>query len=60
MKILCSTVLILFGASVLFAGTPTLDGIFDGTEIWGAAVSTADGVAGWNGANAKRRTVYHF
>ncbi len=37
-----------------FAGTPTIDGSFDGTGTWGDAVATADGTAGWSSANAKK------
>jgi hypothetical protein len=39
---------------LLFAGTPTMDGTFDGEGVWGSPVHTADGTAGWAGANAKK------
>ena len=37
--------------SIAFAGTPTIDGAFDGEAVWGTPVATADGVAGWQGVN---------
>ncbi len=40
--------------AVGFAGTPTIDGNFDGTGVWGEAVGTGDGNAGWSEANAKK------
>ena len=36
-----------------FGGTPTIDGAFDGTAVWGAPIATGDGTPGWAGANAK-------
>ncbi|MBI2427677.1 MAG: hypothetical protein HYV29_02580 [Ignavibacteriales bacterium] len=37
---------------LIFAGTPTIDGTFDGTGVWGSAIATADGTPGWNSASA--------
>ena len=45
---------LLFAVTFSFAGTPTMDGVFDGTGVWGAARSVSDLTPGWNGANAKR------
>lgn len=46
---------ILFSlSSLVLAGTPTIDGSFDGIGVWGPPVATADGNAGWNSANAKK------
>ena len=45
---------LLFALTFSFAGTPTMDGVFDGTGVWGAARSVSDLTPGWNGANAKR------
>lgn len=36
------------------AGAPVIDGVFDGTGVWGSAVATADGLEGWSAANAKK------
>ncbi|MCD6376005.1 MAG: T9SS type A sorting domain-containing protein [Caldisericaceae bacterium] len=36
------------------AGTPVMDGIFDGESVWGAPKHIADGVPGWADANAKK------
>ena len=44
----------LYLVAVSFAGTPILDGSFDGTGVWGTPVGTADGIAGWSDANAKK------
>ncbi len=38
----------------VFAGTPVMDGLFDGEDVWGSPAYIADGVAGWAGANAKK------
>ncbi len=35
----------------LYAGTPVIDGVFDGEAVWGTPVAVADGVAGWQGVN---------
>jgi len=53
MKKICILVALVFVVSVLYAGTPNIDGNFDGTGTWGSAVATADGNAGWASANAK-------
>ena len=36
------------------AGAPVIDGVFDGTTVWGSAIATADGNDGWSAANAKK------
>lgn len=41
-------------SSTLWAGTPVIDGTFDGTGIWGEAIASGDGVAGWDETNAKK------
>ncbi len=41
-------------ASSLFAGTPDIDGVFDGEAVWGSAVAVADGSAGWSSVNVDR------
>ncbi len=45
--------LLLFAAAFSFAGTPTMDGTFDGVGVWGSPVATADVDAGWAGAQAR-------
>jgi hypothetical protein len=51
---------LLFAVTFSFAGTPTMDGVFDGTGVWGAAVSSSDLTANstlgkdFSVANAKR------
>ncbi len=40
----------------VFAGTPTIDGIYNASEGWGTAVATGNGTVGWADANA--RTLY--
>ncbi|NOX88751.1 MAG: T9SS type A sorting domain-containing protein [Calditrichaeota bacterium] len=54
MKVLliCLTSILLI--SIGFAGTPVIDGEFDGETVWGSPVHVADGVAGWASANAKK------
>lgn len=44
----------LFASHLLFAGTPVIDGVFDGTGVWGNEVGSGDGNAGWAGANARK------
>jgi len=44
----------LFACSVSFAGTPVIDGTFDGEGVWGAPIGTGDGVEGWSGTNARK------
>lgn len=39
---------ISFGTS----STPTIDGVLDATGVWNNPISSADGIAGWAGANA--------
>lgn len=46
--------ILLFSFNLLFAGTPTIDGVINGSEGWGAPVATADNTAGWSGANARK------
>lgn len=36
------------------AGTPVIDGSFDGESVWGTPVATADGVAGWSSVNVDK------
>ena len=43
--------LILIVPVFVLAGTPSIDGSFDGTGTWGSAVATADGSAGWSSVN---------
>lgn len=44
----------LFACGVSFAGTPVINGTFDGEGVWGAPIGTGDGVAGWANANARK------
>lgn len=44
----------LLVSAALMAGTPTMDGNFDGEATWGAPIGVGDGVEGWSGANARR------
>ena len=41
-------------SATLWAGTPVIDGTFDGEAVWGAPVGTGDGNPGWSDANAKK------
>ena len=45
---------LIFACSSIWAGTPTMDGTFDGVGVWGNPQSTADLQPGWNDANAKK------
>ncbi len=45
---------LLFAVTFSWAGTPTMDGVFDGTGVWGNARASSDLTAGWSDANAKR------
>ncbi|TAD83715.1 MAG: hypothetical protein EAY75_14495 [Bacteroidetes bacterium] len=36
------------------AGTPTINGVLEASDGWGAAIGTGNDVAGWGGANAKK------
>lgn len=47
---LCATVCAV-ASSVAFAGTPTIDGTFDGVSVWGSAVGT-NSSPGWAGVTA--------
>ncbi len=44
----------LLAGNLLFAGTPVIDGIFDGTNVWGNESGSGDGVDGWANANARK------
>ena len=46
--------LILIVPVFVLAGTPSIDGSFDGTGTWGSAVATADGSAGWSSVNVDK------
>ena len=54
MKKTFTLIILLFSFNLLFAGTPTIDGVINGSEGWGAPVATADNTAGWSGANARK------
>jgi len=41
----------LFLNALLFAGTPIIDGVFDGEAVYGPPVAVADGAAGWSDVN---------
>lgn len=53
MNKLLSILFSFFSITLSWAGTPIMDGNFDGTGVWGNPRATADGVAGWANANAK-------
>lgn len=40
-------------SGMAIAGTPVIDGVFDGESVWGAPVATGNGSAGWFNSNAK-------
>ena len=42
----------ILSTQLIMAGTPVIDGTFDGEPVWGAPIGTGDGVAGWNNSNA--------
>jgi hypothetical protein len=45
----------LLACGVSWAGTPVIDGVFDGEAVWGAPVAVGNGSPGWHSAtNAKR------
>ena len=44
----------LFTMLVSYAGTPTIDGVYNASEGWGSPVATADGTVGFSNANAKK------
>ena len=49
-----ATALLLFLALTLTAAAqPTIDGTFDGTDVWGSPVVSATDTAAWAGANVK-------
>jgi hypothetical protein len=60
MKKIYVNLCMLFACVSLSAGTPVIDGTFDGTGVWGAAKAISDLVPGWPeaasqpGANAKK------
>ncbi len=54
MRFLTFLAIFIFAFGLLRAGTPVMDGLFDGEAVWGSPVAVADGVAGWAGANAKK------
>jgi len=55
MKKNCLLLCILtFSVSVLTAGTPVIDGVFDGESVWGSPAAVADGVVGWSDVNVDR------
>ncbi|WP_456442624.1 T9SS type A sorting domain-containing protein [Caldithrix abyssi] len=54
MNVLKSSLIILLFACTIFAGTPVIDGIFDGEAVWGQPVHVADGMPGFAEANAKK------
>ena len=63
MKKIYVNLCLLFACVSLSAGTPVIDGVFDGTGVWGAAKAFSDGAQGWpaianspplTGANAKK------
>jgi hypothetical protein len=45
-------------SSVLWAGTPVIDGTFDGEAFWGPAVGTGDGNPGFSDADGNARKLY--
>ncbi|MHB2148358.1 T9SS type A sorting domain-containing protein [Calditrichota bacterium LG25] len=54
MNVLKSSLIIFLFACTIFAGTPVIDGIFDGEAVWGQPVHVADGMPGFAEANAKK------
>jgi hypothetical protein len=48
------TLLSILVSTFSFAGTPTIDGVYNAAEGWGTAVSLGDGNVGWSNANAKK------
>jgi Secretion system C-terminal sorting domain len=54
MKKIYVNLCMLFACVSLSAGTPVIDGTFDGTGVWGAAKSVSDLTDGWSGTNAKK------
>ncbi|MBX3729071.1 MAG: hypothetical protein KF858_07780 [Candidatus Sumerlaeia bacterium] len=59
MKKLCAFAGFLAVSGVAFAGTPTIDGTFDGEGVWGAPVATDPGSDGWAGVDATALYVTH-
>lgn len=49
MKKVLLTLAVLGITGTAFAGTPTIDGTFDGTGVWGTAIATDPGGDGWSG-----------
>ncbi len=58
MKKISILVALLFVVSVLYAGTPIIDGTFDGEAVWDSAVATADGVVGFADAGVNINKMY--
>jgi Secretion system C-terminal sorting domain len=54
MKKIYVNLCMLFACVSLSAGTPVIDGVFDGTGVWGTAKAVSDLTVGWGGANAKK------
>ena len=54
MKQILFGLFLFFSFTISWAGTPVMDGNFDGIGVWGNPRATADLVAGAIGANAKR------
>ncbi|MDK2972629.1 MAG: hypothetical protein PWP23_2384 [Candidatus Sumerlaeota bacterium] len=52
MKKVFSFVSMLAIAGAVSAGTPTIDGTFDGVGVWGTAIATDASADGWGGADA--------
>ena len=51
MKYFLLTILILFTTTSI--AQPTIDGTFDGENVWGTPFASGNGNAGWDSANAK-------
>jgi hypothetical protein len=56
---------LLFAVTFSFAGTPTIDGVFDGTGVWGSNLGGTDLGVGWPGysetpvgTNADAKAIY--
>lgn len=51
MKYILLTILILFSTTCI--AQPTIDGTFDGENVWGTPFANGNGSPGWDSANAK-------